>query len=358
VGAVALAAALASIVVVSATAAPQAAPRTTSPPTIEGKFQVGETLTATNGGWANNPTSFTYQWQRCNRDGSGCADIKGATTKTYKLTNDDVDRTVRVLVTASNADGKSTANSHPSPVISGSEAPRNTQRPVLSGNAQVGQTLTVSNGTWTGGVRSFTYQWQRCDENGNNCVNVAGATAPSYGVRSEDSGKTLRAEVTAHNAAGQTTVITDRSPQVKPGVAPAPQPAPTKPGCDGTKFAAAANLQLPTRLIIDRFSFSPSVVRPGTRQFVARVHVADTCGRSVRGANLWATAIPYNQTTVERGTTGADGWATMRFSLLGGFPANPGRQQILAMLIRATRPGGSVLADISTRRTVRVNVAL
>jgi hypothetical protein len=357
-GAVVLLAALAAIASVSATAAGQAAPRTTSPPTIEGKFQVGETLAATNGGWANSPTEFAYQWQRCNRDGSGCADIKGATSKTQKLTNDDVDRTVRVLVTASNADGKATANSHPSPVVSGSEAPRNTARPAISGTAQVGQTLTVSNGTWTGGVRSYTYQWQRCDANGNNCVDVPGATSQSYGVRSEDDGKTMRAEVTAHNAAGQTTVNTDRTAQVKPAAAaPAPSPTPSR-SCDGSKFAQAANLQLPTRLLIDRFSFVPNVVRLTTQQFVARVHVADTCGRSIRGANLWATAIPYNQTTVERGTTASDGWATLRFDVLSGFPANPGRQQILAMLVRATRPGGSVLADVSTRRTVRLNVSL
>lgn len=202
---------LAAIGAVSATAAVQAAPQTTSPPTVEGKFQVGETVTAGTGSWSNDPTSYAFQWQRCSSSGSGCVDIVGATGRTYKLTSAEVGKTVRVLVTAANADGKSTANSHPSPVVSDNSAPRNTTRPVISGTPQVGEALTVSNGTWTGGVTSFTYQWQRCDENGNACVAVSGATSKSYGVRSDDAGSTLRAEVTARNAAGRTTVNTDRS---------------------------------------------------------------------------------------------------------------------------------------------------
>jgi hypothetical protein len=199
---------LAGVFVVAANAA---APQSTSPPTIEGKFQVGETLTASNGLWSNSPTSFTYQWQRCSSSGSSCADIDNAAQKTYKLVSADVDHTVRVLVTAANADGKATANSHPSPVISDSSAPRNTARPVISGKTEVGETLTASNGTWTGGATTFTYQWQRCDENGSACVNVAGATSKTYGVRSADQGNTMRALVTAANTAGKTTVNTDRT---------------------------------------------------------------------------------------------------------------------------------------------------
>ena len=203
----------------SAVAASAAAPQSTSSPTIDGKFQVGETLTTDNGQWSNSPTSFTYQWQRCNSSGSGCIDIAGATTRTYKLVDADVDHTVKVLVTAVNVDGKATAGSDASPVISDSTAPRNTARPVVTGKMQVGEELQVSNGTWTGGATSFTYQWQRCDENGGDCADVSGATAKTYGVRSVDEGKTMRAEVTAHNTAGKTTVNTDRTAQIQPAPA-------------------------------------------------------------------------------------------------------------------------------------------
>ena len=41
-------------------------------------------------------------------------------------------------------------------------APSNTTPPAVTGTPKVGQTLTVSNGTWTGSPTGYTYQWQRC----------------------------------------------------------------------------------------------------------------------------------------------------------------------------------------------------
>ena len=37
----------------------------------------------------------TYQWQRCNSDGTGCVDISGATNSTYTLTTGDVGKRIR-----------------------------------------------------------------------------------------------------------------------------------------------------------------------------------------------------------------------------------------------------------------------
>jgi hypothetical protein len=346
-----------------ASAAPtrkNAAPTNTAKPVIEGKFQAGQTITTTNGTWTGNPTTFTYQWERCNSSGTGCASIAGADEKSYKLTTSDIDHTVDVEVTAVNSDGKATVSTSTSPVISDSTAPRNTARPVISGSAQVGEELKVSTGTWTGGVSSYSYQWLRCDSKGESCADVAGATSATYGVRNADKDHAMRAEVTAKSNAGSTTVNTDRSAVIKaatsPAPTPAPSPAPTTKCVAGATAVAVANVELPQRLLIDKFSFTPRVVTRFTQSLTGRIHIADTCGRSVGGAQLWATAIPYNQTNVAQGTTSADGWTTLNFSILSGFPANPGRQQILAMLLRATKPKDSTIAGVSTRMVARVNV--
>jgi hypothetical protein len=76
-------------------------------PTITGTAQQGQVLTAHNGSWTNEPTSFTYQWQRCETTGASCAPISEATAQTYTLTALDVGSTLRVAVTAKNAGGSS-----------------------------------------------------------------------------------------------------------------------------------------------------------------------------------------------------------------------------------------------------------
>ena len=85
-------------------------PVNSSLPTIAGTAQQGHTLTASNGSWGGvTPISFTYQWQRCNSSGSSCGSIGKAKNQNYVASSGDVGRTIRVEVTATNADGKSQA---------------------------------------------------------------------------------------------------------------------------------------------------------------------------------------------------------------------------------------------------------
>jgi hypothetical protein len=181
----------------------------TAPPTISGTAREGSTLTASNGTWSNSPTTFTYQWQRCNSAGSGCGDLTGATEKTYTLTAGDVEHTVRVVVTAGNADGKTAAPSDVTDVVASKSGPTNTVKPSVTGTAIVGGELTGSNGTWTPTPTSFSRQWQRCDTAGANCENIAGATGRTYGVRIIDVGHRLRALVTARTSSGSATAASN-----------------------------------------------------------------------------------------------------------------------------------------------------
>jgi hypothetical protein len=83
-------------------------PSNLTAPTIEGKSQQGQTLTAQNGAWTNEPTKFTYLWKRCDASGANCATVlPEVTTQTYPLTSSDVGSTLRVLVTAENLGGAS-----------------------------------------------------------------------------------------------------------------------------------------------------------------------------------------------------------------------------------------------------------
>lgn len=84
-----------------------------APPTIAGSAVVGRRLSESHGTWSNAPTSFSYQWQRCNRLGAKCRAIAGATGRTYTVATADVAATLRVLETAANA--RSTSAPAPSP---------------------------------------------------------------------------------------------------------------------------------------------------------------------------------------------------------------------------------------------------
>lgn len=188
-----------------------AAPQNTALPQISGNAKEGETLTSSNGTWSNAPTSYGYQWRRCASDGTACGDITGATKQTYTVAAADIGRTLRVVVTASNADGKGSATSNATDVVDSKSGPVNSVKPAVSGSATVGQELRVSRGTWSPTPTSYLYQWQRCTSTGTDCINVSGATSSVYGVRSADVDHRLRALVTGRTSAGRSTVASSPS---------------------------------------------------------------------------------------------------------------------------------------------------
>ena len=145
--------------------------------------------------------TFAYQWQRCSFS-APCADIAGETARTYVERSADVGAYLRVIVTATNDAGTTSAHSDGTDVVT-AVAPSNTVAPVVSGTAIDGQQLTGSHGTWTGTrVISYDRQWQRCDAYGQGCVDIDGATSAIYQLTPADVGSTIRMVEHASNLGG------------------------------------------------------------------------------------------------------------------------------------------------------------
>ena len=343
------------VVGLAAGGAQAAAPQNTSTPTITGKQMVGETLTATNGTWTGSPTDFNYQWQRCNRDGESCGDIAGQTAKTYDVRSADVGVTVRVIVTAVNADGRTSVNSQPSDVISGDAAPRAVEQPSISGKPEVGETLTADPGRWAEGP-TFKFQWQSCDKSGANCKDISGATGRTYGVRAADKDNTIRLEVTATNLVGSTKANSKETAVVSAGATPnpTPNPNPTPVGVGGAISITAVSL--PDRLVISNIQFTPRRITNRVQPVVARFRVTEIQGkRPVSGALVYAAGVPENRVTNEPEVqTDSSGWATVTFHPLKGLPMKRGAR--VTFFVRARKSGENPLAGISTRRLVSVGV--
>jgi hypothetical protein len=203
-----------------------AAPANTALPTITGSAAKDQTLVAGTGSWTGTtPINFTFQWQRCDSAGASCAPIASATNTTYVLANADVGARIRILVTASNAEGSGSALSEATSIVTDNGgAPRNTAQPTISGTPTAGQRLTGTAGTWTGTQPiAFAYQWVRCGSDGgasdgSNCLNIAGATGTTYVLVTLDVGWRIRLRVTGTNTVGPATYASNATGVVSAGV--------------------------------------------------------------------------------------------------------------------------------------------
>ena len=86
-----------------------AAPINSAVPVISGSTRTGATLTTTNGSWSGSPSTYAYQWKRASSSGGSYTNITSATSSTYVLTDDDIDKYIKVSVIATNGIGSSTA---------------------------------------------------------------------------------------------------------------------------------------------------------------------------------------------------------------------------------------------------------
>lgn len=112
----------------------------------------------------------------------------------------------------------------PEPTPEPATAPSNESPPTISGETEVGQTLTASTGTWTGThPQSYSYEWFRCEVDGQACEGILNGTEPSYKLVAGDFGHRMKVTVTATNSAGSswsesslTDVVTDTTSPVRP----------------------------------------------------------------------------------------------------------------------------------------------
>ncbi|MEA2481791.1 MAG: hypothetical protein QOJ07_3713 [Thermoleophilaceae bacterium] len=197
-------------------------PSNQSVPTIAGTVQVGKTLTASPGTWNGTPTiEFEYQWQSCSTaQASSCADIPDATDSTYDLADSDFSKRVRVVVTGKNdfpTFGLVKANSLLTGVAAAkagtlpgdnqsSTAAITTVAPGDPSLPQSGDTLHAQSWLFNPAATSVSFQWFRCDSNGNNCNPIPGATAQNYPLTDEDVTSRLTVAVTGTNAFGSRTL--------------------------------------------------------------------------------------------------------------------------------------------------------
>lgn len=84
-------------------------PENTSLPVVSGSALQDQVLSASTGSWSNTPTSYLYQWQRSNAQGT-FDNISGATSSSYTVTASDVSFYLRVAVRATNESGTSLAS--------------------------------------------------------------------------------------------------------------------------------------------------------------------------------------------------------------------------------------------------------
>ncbi len=176
----------------------------TSAASISGAATVGSLLSAANGALNDADAAVTgFQWQSSSDNGATWSNIAGATTATYTPVAADQGNRLRVVETATDADGgpSTTSSSAATSVVTNSTLVFTTPASI-TGTAQEGSVLTAVNGT-TSDLNAVIsgYQWQSFGR-GTTWSNIVGATAATYTPVEADETRLLRVVETATDTAG------------------------------------------------------------------------------------------------------------------------------------------------------------
>jgi streptogramin lyase len=122
--------------------------------------------------------------------------------------------------------------------------PVNTALPVITSHTPVvGLTISTSKGTWTESPTGFTYKFELCNGTGGACSQIATLGTSELFVAEAYENHTIRAKVTAKNASGSTSAISEPTALVpKAGTISeysrflGTDPTSIAPGSEGTMF--------------------------------------------------------------------------------------------------------------------------
>jgi hypothetical protein len=167
----------------------------------------GDTFRATSGAWTGLGNTYEFQWQRCaTTAASSCSDVEGARSATL-LADTLFGGHLRVAVTASNAQGSTTAHSAMTARLNDERAHRidSSAGPVLVGQGEEGETLTIDGLHRYAGSRPISYGsivWRRYNSADGDAFTAIANSGDSYVLKAADVGKHIAVVFEIRNGAG------------------------------------------------------------------------------------------------------------------------------------------------------------
>jgi hypothetical protein len=227
---------------------------------------VGQVLTTTTGTWMPTPSSFLYAWYRC---ATSCTISPTSTSSTsYTLGSGDVGYRITAQV-APNGLLSAAVNTVQSSVVTAPVAPPTTpvniSKPVLSGTAQAGQSLSVTTGVWNPPASSFAYAWHRCVPGGACQISPTSTNSSTYLLGSGDVGFAIVAQV-APDGNWAASANSAQSSVVAAAAAP-PPPSGTVAGIGlfrlGGSYGSGTNYDKYSYALVGRADAARAALLPG-----------------------------------------------------------------------------------------------
>ena len=153
--------------------------------------------------------SYSYQWVR--NDGTSDTDITDETRSSYTLVAADEGKTIKVKVSfTDDADNDERLTSAATGEVEARPNRPATGRPMISGTAQVGETLTAetSDISDADGLTNVSYGYQWIANDGTADTDIQDATGSTYALVSANEGKTIKVRVSFTDDAANEETLT------------------------------------------------------------------------------------------------------------------------------------------------------